>query len=553
MLTPSIRQALNEYLQRLAGSIEIVARLDASDASREMSDALTVIADLHTSIRYREIDVASDPRPTPGVADADGGFEHRVPSFTIARQGEAPRVAFAGLPMGHEFSSLVLALLQVSGHPPKIEPGMRTRIEALPAMTFETVISLSCQNCPDVVQALNTLAVLNRGIRHTMIDGGRFPAEVESRGVMAVPSVFRDQQAFAQGHQTLEQIVARLEAQAGVVTSAAIGERQPYDMLIVGGGPAGSSAAIYAARKGIRTGMVAERFGGQVLDTLAIENYASVLHTEGPQFARALEAQVREQGVEMIGGRRVTALKPSTRPGGHVSLALENGEHLLARSVVIATGARWRELGVPGEQHYRNKGVAYCPHCDGPLFKGKRVAVAGGGNSGVEAAIDLAGIVEHVTLLEYAPELKADAVLQRKLASLANVTVITQAQTTEVVGDGQRVTGLRYTDRRDGGSHEIALAGIFVQIGLVPNTGWLAGVLERNRFGEIVIDAQGRTSVPGVFAAGDVTTVPYKQIVIATGEGARSALSAFEYLIRQGDDETAAVPEASADQQRLAA
>jgi alkyl hydroperoxide reductase subunit F len=517
MLNDAIRKSLDEYLQRLAGPVELVARLDGSDAGHEMRDTLQTLAQMHELVTYREV-------PAEG---------ERVPAFSIGRPDEEPRVAFAGLPMGHEFSSFVLALLQVSGYPPKVDPALAARIRALPPARFETVISLSCQNCPDVVQALNVVAVLNPGVRHTTIDGGRFPAEVEARGVMAVPSVFMGERAFVQGHQTLEALVAKLEAESGLEAAPSGRPREPYDMLIVGGGPAGASAAIYAARKGIRTGLVAERFGGQVMDTLAIENYASVQHTEGPQFARALEIQVREQGVEMITGQRVGALEPAPSAGAPIGVALENGERLQARAVILATGARWRELGVPGEQTYRNRGVAYCPHCDGPLFKGKRVAVVGGGNSGVEAAIDLAGIVEHVTLLEFAPDLKADAVLRRKLASLANVTVITHAQTTEVVGDGQRVTALRYTDRSDGVAHDLPLAGVFVQIGLVPNTAWLEGVIARNRFGEIEIDAHGRTSLPGVFAAGDATTVPYKQIGIAAGEGARSALTAFDYLIRE--------------------
>jgi alkyl hydroperoxide reductase subunit F len=361
-----------------------------------------------------------------------------------------------------------------------------------------------------------------------MIDGALFQEEVNAREIMAVPTIYLNGKLFGQGRMTLEEILSKVDAGAAVRESEKISKKDVFDVLIVGGGPAGAAAAIYAARKGIKTGVVAERFGGQVLDTLGIENFISVKETEGPMLAASLEEHVKTYEVDIMNQQRAKALIP----GDIIEVALESGASVKARSVIIATGARWRELNVPGEKEYRNKGVAYCPHCDGPIFKGKRVAVVGGGNSGVEAAIDLAGIVSHVTLLEFGSALRADAVLQRKLESLPNVTVIKDAQTTEVLGDGQRVNGLRYTDRVSGEDSRIELEGIFVQIGLLPNTDWLKGTVELTKHGEIEVDARGQTDVPGVFAAGDVTTVPYKQIIIAMGEGSKAALSAFDHLIR---------------------
>jgi alkyl hydroperoxide reductase subunit F len=393
-------------------------------------------------------------------------------------------------------------------------------------------MSLSCQSCPDTVQALNAMSVLNSNIRHVAIDGALYQGEVEAREVMSVPTVFLNGKPFDQGRMTIEQVVAKLDTGAAKKAAEQIAGKDPFDVLIVGGGPAGSAAAIYAARKGIRTGIAAERFGGQVLDTLAIENFVSVQYTEGPKLGVALEQHVREYDVDVMNLQRASKLVPANQPGGLIEVQLESGATLKARSVVLSTGARWRQMGVPGEDQYRNKGVAYCPHCDGPLFKGKRVAVVGGGNSGVEAAIDLAGIVEHVTLLEFDSKLRADEVLQRKLRSLPNVDILVNAQTTEVQGDGQKVNALVYKDRESGESRTIALAGVFVQIGLLPNTEWLKGTVELSPRGEIVIDERGATSVPGVFAAGDATTVPYKQIVIAMGAGCTAALSAFDHLIR---------------------
>ena len=515
MLDADLKAQLAAYMEKLQQPIELVASLDDSDKSRELGELLRDIASTSDRISVRD------------------GDDPRKPSFAIVRAGTDVSVRFAGIPMGHEFTSLVLALLQVGGHPVKIEEELANQVRDLEGeFVFETYMSLSCQSCPDTVQALNAMSVLNSNIRHVAIDGALYQEEVEAREIMSVPTIYLNGQPFDQGRMTVEQVLAKLDTGAAARAAGQIAKKDPFDMLVIGGGPAGAAAAIYAARKGIRTGIAAERFGGQVLDTLAIENFVSVSYTEGPKLATALEQHVHDYEVDVMHLQRATGLVPAREPGGLVEVKLENGASLKSRSVVLSTGARWRQLGVPGEDQYRNKGVAYCPHCDGPLFKGKRVAVVGGGNSGVEAAIDLAGIVEHVTLIEFDHQLRADEVLQRKLRSLPNVDVVVSAQTTEVTGDGQRVDGLIYKDRKSGEPRRIDLAGVFVQIGLLPNTEWLRGVVELSPRGEIVIDERGATSVPGVFAAGDATTVPYKQIVIAMGAGCTASLSAFDHLIR---------------------
>jgi alkyl hydroperoxide reductase subunit F len=451
-------------------------------------------------------------------------------------------VRFAGVPLGHEFTSLVLALLQVGGHPSRLAQDVIAQVQALDGdYSFESYFSLSCQNCPDVVQALNLMSVLNPRIRHIAIEGGAFQDEVESRQIMSVPAIYLNGELFGQGRMNVEQILAKLDTGSSARAAEKISAKDPFDVLVVGGGPAGASAAIYAARKGIRTGIAAERFGGQVLDTMSIENFISVKHTEGPQLAAHLEQHVAEYDVDVMNLQTATRLIPAKAPGGLHEVTLASGAKLRARTIILSTGARWRKMNVPGEEAYRNKGVTYCPHCDGPLFKRKRVAVIGGGNSGVEAAIDLAGIVAHVTLIEFDSDLRADAVLQRKLASLPNVKVVTSALTTEVVGDGDRVTGLTYKDRNHDTIHQIELEGIFVQIGLVPNTEWLRDTVALTSRGEIEIDHRGETSQFGVFAAGDCTTVPYKQIVIAMGEGSNASLSAFDYLIRLPADAAVAI------------
>jgi alkyl hydroperoxide reductase subunit F len=513
MLEADMKQQLAAYLERLTQPVGITAFVDDSKDSREMLELLADIA-------------ASSSRIT--VSEARDAGE-RAPSFSLNQPGEQARIRFAGLPLGHEFTSLVLALLQVGGYPPRVDAGVIEHIRALDGdYHFETYISLTCQNCPDVVQALNLMAVLNPRIRHTMIDGALFEQEVASKRIMSVPSVYLNGELFGQGRMDVEQIIAKLDTGAAKRAATQMTQQAPFDMLIVGGGPAGASAAIYAARKGIRVGVAAERFGGQVLDTMGIENLISVRETDGPKLAAALENNVRSHDVQIMNLQRAEKLIP----GELTEVRFANGASLKARSVVIATGARWREINVPGEKEYRNRGVAYCPHCDGPLFKGRDVAVIGGGNSGVEAAIDLAGIVKQVTLIEYDAALRADAVLVNKLRSLPNVKVITSAETTAVNGDGEKVTGLAYRNRITGEVHAIALAGVFVQIGLVPNTDWLKGTVHLSPRGEVETDRRAQTSVPGVFAAGDCTTVPYKQIVIALGDGATAALGAFEHLIR---------------------
>ena len=506
---------MKAYLEKVTQPFEIVASVDDGEKSREMLSLLQDIAELSDKITLKT-----------------DGDDARKPSFSLNRIGGNINLRFAGIPMGHEFTSLVLALLQVGGHPSKTAPEVIEQIKALDGdYSFETYFSLSCQNCPDVVQALNLMAVLNPNIQHVAIDGALFQDEVEARQIMSVPSIYLNGELFTQGRMSEEEILAKLDTGSSARDAEKLKAKDAFDVLVVGGGPAGAAAAIYAARKGIRTGVAAERFGGQVLDTMAIENFISVKETEGPKLARALEEHVREYDVDIMNLQRASQLIPAGDDGLH-RVQFENGGELKAKTLILATGARWREMNVPGEQEYRGRGVAYCPHCDGPLFKGKRVAVIGGGNSGVEAAIDLAGIVAHVTLLEFGEELRADAVLQRKLNSLPNVRVLKMAQTTEVQGDGQKVNGLVYKDRTNDELHNVELEGIFVQIGLLPNSEWLKGTLELSRFGEIIVDAKGQTSIPGVFAAGDVTTVPYKQIVIAVGEGAKASLSAFDHLIR---------------------
>lgn len=516
MLDESLKTQLKAYLERLTRPVLLVAALDEGDKSREMRELLTEIEALSDMVSFTEHRDAGD----------------RVPSFSVRSPGEDIKLAFAGLPMGHEFTSLVLALLQAGGYPSKAATDTIELIKGLDGtFAFETYFSQSCHNCPDVVQALNLMAVLNPNISHVAIDGADFPAETEQRGVMAVPMVFMNGETFGSGRMTLEEIVAKLDTGADKREAEKLSKKDAFDVLVVGGGPAGAAAAIYAARKGIRTGVAAERFGGQVLDTMAIENFISVQETEGPKLAAQLEAHVRQYEVDVMNLQRAEKLVPAGNDG-LIEVRLANGGSLKSKTVILSTGARWRQMNVPGENEYRNKGVAYCPHCDGPLFKGKRVAVIGGGNSGVEAAIDLAGLVRHVTLIEFDHKLRADEVLQRKLRSLANVDVIVSAMTTEVRGDGGKVTGLVYEDRNTHSAHTLALEGVFVQIGLLPNTEWLKGTVDLSARGEILVDDACRTSVPGVFAAGDCTTVPYKQIVIAMGEGAKASLAAFDHLIR---------------------
>ncbi|MGI1821708.1 alkyl hydroperoxide reductase subunit F [Exiguobacterium sp. TRN 1102] len=506
MLEAAIKQQLDQYLQLMEGDVVLRVSAGEDKVSNEMLELVNELASMSSRISVERATL------------------ERTPSFSVNRPSEETGIVFAGIPLGHEFTSLVLALLQVSGRAPKVDADTIKQIQNIEGTYhFESYISLSCHNCPDVVQALNVMSVLNPNITHTMIDGAAFKDEVEAKEIMAVPTVFLNGESFGNGRMSLEEILAKLGTGPD---ASAFSDKDPYDVLVVGGGPAGASAAVYAARKGIRTGIIAERFGGQVMDTMGIENFIGTAYTEGPKLVASLEEHVKEYGIDVMNLQRAKRLEKKDL----VEIELENGAVLKSKSVILSTGARWRNVNVPGEAEFKNKGVAYCPHCDGPLFEGKRVAVIGGGNSGIEAAIDLAGIVKHVTVLEFAPELKADQVLQDRLHSLPNVTVITNAQTTEITGT-DKVNGISYVSRKTNESHHVELEGVFVQIGLVPNTDWLDSV-ERNNFGEIVVDRHGATNVPGVFAAGDCTNSAYKQIIISMGSGATAALGAFDYMIR---------------------
>ncbi|WP_038184977.1 alkyl hydroperoxide reductase subunit F [Vibrio rhizosphaerae] len=519
MLDQAIKQQLKQYLTNLKEDVRLVVSLDESKASQEILSLAEEIETLSDHVSVVRDNAASERKPVMAVTNPEKGTQLR----------------FAGVPMGHEFTSLVLALLHSGGHPMKLEDETITQIASLhKKLDVEIFISLSCQNCPDVVQAFNMMAAINPDIRVTMIDGALFQDEVKQRDILAVPSVFVNGELFGQGRMSLAEILTKLDDGAAERAAASLNEKDPYDVLVVGGGPAGGAAAVYAARKGIRTGIVAKRLGGQVMDTMAIENFISVKRTEGPKLAADLGEHLKEYDVDVITDQQADRLMGAAyTEDGYIHVNLESGATLKSKSVILSPGARWREMNVPGEHEYRNKGVAYCPHCDGPLFKGKKTAVIGGGNSGIEAAIDLAGIVEHVTVLEFADVLRADQVLIDKANSLPNIDIITMAQTTEVIGDGKRVTGLKYKDRHTDEVHTILLSGIFVQIGLVPNTEWLKDSdVTLSPRGEIEIGSRGDTSMSGVFAAGDATTVPYKQIIIAMGEGAKASLGAFDYLIR---------------------
>lgn len=516
MLDANMTQQLKGYLENIKTPIQLIVSLDEGAKSLEMRELVTEIAALSDQVTARF-----------------DGSNQRKPSFDITRVDGGNSTTFAGLPLGHEFTSLVLALLHIGGHAPKEDADLLAQIAQLDGeYHFETFFSLSCQNCPDVIQALNIMTALNPNIHHTAIDGALFQEEVENRKVMAVPTVILNGEPFGQGRMMLAEIVAKLDTGSAAKAAEKISAKNPFDVLVVGGGPAGAAAAIYTARKGIRTGIVAEEFGGQLMDTMGIENFISIPFTEGPKLTAALEAHVKEYDIDLITQQKASALTLPEAKGGLFELATASGAKLKSKAIILATGARWKTIGVPGEAEYRNKGVAYCPHCDGPLYKGKRVAVIGGGNSGVEAAIDLAGIVNHVTLIEFDDQLRADAVLQNKLRSLPNVTIYTSALTTEILGADDKVVGLTYKDRSTDDLHNVGLEGVFVQIGLVPNSEWLGDVVQKSAHGEIEIDPRCETSVPGIFAAGDVSTVPYKQIIISMGEGSKAALSAFDYLIR---------------------
>lgn len=531
MLDAKIKSELEQYMSHLKSPVELVVFLDESKEADELKNLVDELTGL-------------SPLISPMVINAkdDNATSEKTPCLLVRSVARGTEIRFAGVPMGHEFTSLVLALLHSGGHPIKIDDNLLTQVSQLSGeYRFETYVSLSCQTCPDVVQALNMMAAINPNIKHTMIDGAIFEDEVKEHNIMAVPAVFLNGKLFSQGRIALADILRKLDSNAGKREAENLGKKDTFDMLIIGGGPAGASAAIYGARKGIKTGIVAEHFGGQMLDTLAIENFISVKRTEGSKMVAGLEEHVRDYNVDIMDNQRAVAIREHASLKNVIEVELKNGARLASRSVLLATGARWREVNVPGEREYRGRGVAYCPHCDGPLFKGKKVAVIGGGNSGVEAAIDLANIVEHVTVLEFDSKLRADQVLQSKLFSLPNVDVVTSAQTTEIFGDGERVTRLEYIDRISGEKNQLPLAGVFVQIGLVPNTEFLKGTIDLSQHGEILIGAKGETSMAGVYAAGDATNISFKQIIIAMGSGATAALGAFDYLVRLPSPETKAV------------
>ncbi|WP_085299997.1 alkyl hydroperoxide reductase subunit F [Cognaticolwellia mytili] len=533
MLDTNLKQQLKTYLQNLTSAVELSVFLGEDLKSKELATLVTEIAEMSALVTVVAADTSNE----------------RVPSMLVKSVKTGGEMRFAGVPMGHEFTSLVLALLHSGGHPIKLDKEVIQQVAALEGeYSFETYISLSCQNCPDVVQALNMMAAINPQIKHVMVDGALFQEEVYKRDILSVPAVYLNGQVFGQGRMTVTEILNKVDTNAGARQAAVINKKEAFDLLVIGGGPAGAASAIYSARKGIRTGIVADRFGGQVQDTMAIENFISVSATDGPKLVASLEAHVKDYDVDIMNDQRVKTIIESDEEGGLITVELENGASLQTRSTIIATGARWREMNVTGEQEYRGKGVAYCPHCDGPLFKGKSVAVIGGGNSGIEAAIDLAGIVEHVTVLEFDSILRADAVLQNKARSLSNIDIIVNAQTTEVLGNGKHVTGLNYLNRATNEQESIELAGIFVQIGLVPNSQFLQGSVELTERGEVITNQKGETNMAGVYAAGDVTNSPYKQIIIAMGSGATAALGAFDYLIRTPNPN-----ESAAESQEVAA
>lgn len=515
-LDQKIKDQLSTYLGKINNAVEITYYENQTTKSNEMVELLNEVNQMSTFISLK----------------AGNDKQHRSPAFCINQPSYETGIVFAGIPMGHEFTSFILAILQTGGYPLKIDKEIIDQIKSIKGeFKFESYISLSCHNCPEVVQALNVLALLNPNISHTMIDGDIYQEEVNSKKIMSVPTVFLNDTEFSQGRMELEEIVSKIDERSSSIAAKKISSKNDFDVLIVGGGPAGASSAIYSARKGIKTGIVSERFGGQVMDTLGIENFISVKGTEGPKLVKALEEHVTEYDVDIMNLQTAKKIHINKNNKPKFELELNNGAKLKSKTIIISTGARWRELGVPGESDFKGKGVAYCPHCDGPLFKGKHVAVVGGGNSGVEAAIDLAGIVGHVSLFEFMPELKADKVLQDRLYSLKNVDVLTNVEVKEIAGDS-KVNKIKFTHRDSAEDNEINLEGVFIQIGLIPNSDWLKDDIELSKYGEIKINDHGETSVPGIFAAGDVTTIPYKQIIIAMGEGSKAALGAFDHLIR---------------------
>lgn len=508
-LNSELRQQFSSYMDLLKEDIVLSASLDESDSSNKVKLFLDDVASISDRVTISEVSL------------------DRTPSFRIDTKSKVGNVFFAAVPLGHEFASFVLAMLQSSGVVPKISSDTIKRIQNIDQIyNFETYISLSCHICPDVVQALNIIAVLSDKITHTTIDGGLYKNEIEELGIMAVPTVMCDGVEFTAGRTSIEEILDKLIGEVETKVSY----NETFDVMVVGGGPAGTSSAIYAARKGLSVIMITDKVGGQVLDTFSIENLIGTVYTEGPKLAQALNTHMQEYNIDIVRNQTVVSLEKDKL----IKAKLDNDTEITAKTVIIATGARWRNANVPGEKEFKNKGVAYCPHCDGPIFEGKDIAVIGGGNSGIEAAIDLSNTSRNVTVLEFMPELKADDLLQKRMSERKNINVVLNAETTEISGDN-RVTGLSYKDRDTNQTHDLDLEGVFVQIGLIPNTEWIGEYLEKTPMGEIIVDGKGATSVPGIYAAGDCVNSAYKQIVISMGSGATAALGAADYLMKNFD------------------
>lgn len=530
MLSKDILQALQGYAANMQRPVTFVLQTGAHSKRDELAQFLAEIASVSDKITLEERDL-------PGL---------RSPlSFALLAGGEDTGIRFSGIPSGHEFNSLVLAMLQASGTPIKLDDSLQQMVGRISeALHFEVFVSLSCHNCPEVVQALNQFALLNSNIRTEMVDGGLFQDIIAERDIQGVPIVYLNGEVFANGKVTAAELIDRLVERYPQIAESAPTARLPLqDVVVVGGGPAGVSAAIYSARKGLAVTLITDRMGGQVKDTMGIENLISVPKTTGPALTGALQAHLNEYAVTVKEHLKVL----NVTQGPIKRLTLSSGEQIDTKTLIVATGAKWRELGVPGEKENIGNGVAYCPHCDGPFFKGKDVAVIGGGNSGIEAALDLAGIVKSVTVFEFLPELKADKVLVDQAVARDNIRILKNVATKAIKAEGGKVTAIEYVERATDTTHTLALDGVFVQIGLVPNSDFLADVVERTRFGEVVINEKGETSEAGIYACGDVTTVPYKQIVIAMGEGAKAALAAFEYLLTRSTDLAAAYAASGTD------
>lgn len=519
MLTQDILNALKGYMKDLKNDITFVVQTGEHKKRAELLEMLNQLATTSSKITVAELDRSTDLRSPV--------------SFLVQANGIDTGIMFSGVPGGHEFNSLILAVLQSGGSELKLDKSIQNMVKKVTGkLKFQVYVSLSCHACPDVVQAMNQFALLNPNIETEMIDGGVYPELIEQNNIQGVPTVYMNGEVFASGMVDIAGIIEKLSAARPEVLvqgehSEAAPEMPLQDVAVIGGGPAGISAAIYSARKGLKVTIIADRFGGQVKDTMGIENLVSVKYTTGPELTGSLVSHLDQHEITKKEHMRVDKIEK----GDIKTLTLSNGEVIRARSIIIATGANWRELGVPGEKENIGNGVAYCPHCDGPFYKGKDVAVIGGGNSGVEAALDLAGIVKSVTVYEFLPELKADQVLIDQMNKRDNITVVKNAATKQIVAENGKVKAIEYIDRATNEVHQHVLQGIFIQIGLVPNSKVLEGVVSLTKYGEVIINEKGATSETGIFACGDVTTVPYKQIVVAMGEGSKASLASFDYLL----------------------